>query len=372
MPYDRRYGFVNCVMDGGTGRAVGGDRPRYGMSGLGEHPWVASGQCQKFKNLVTIYQRLSQKKDKSKETRENAAKLAQQHQRNYQQCVAAKQAKPAPTPVTPVTPVTPATPVPWVPYPGGGGGGGGGTWLVPAVPEDFIPIEGGPACPYGGQVYQQTNTGQLFCFDGSGQRVYYGTAGWPARTTFDYVPHGALTSQGYPIYRVTATGQLFYFDPTTGQRVYQNANGTWGTQTTIPGTPLTPVPYIQMPGDTGTPAYDESGQLVPYGQEAFTTLVPYGQQPAATGVPAAAAPIPWAQMPGTGPAAGTVNEKDLIASQGPTEYEDDWGAMQVIELVFPKSSAQSVMTPSGQGVMPGGTMPIEDFTSAYVLEGGQW
>lgn len=325
---------------------------RAGMSGLGEHPWMSSGQCQNFQNLVNIYTRLSQKKDKSKQTRANAAKLAADNRQLYQECLA-KKASATPSTPTGAIPV-PVPYVPYVPYyPGGGGGGGaGGPWLVPTLPVE-PPTSGG------------------YCIDQYGNQV-------PCVAQPEFVAEeGSVSPQGGTVYRVLATQQRFYIDATTGQRIYQNTDGTWGAQTAVSGTPLTQVPYVQMPNEGAVPAYDESGQLVPYGQAAFATLVPYGQQPEA-GVPAAPTtpfqPDPWAQMPGTGAAAGTINERDLIAQQGPTEYEDQWGPIQVLELVFPAGqvAAQATITPSGQGVMPGGTMPVEEFTSSYVLEGGQW
>jgi hypothetical protein len=76
--YDHRFGYVSSSMEAPT---------PLGFYGLGE---AAAENCQKYLNLVQIYTRLSQKKEKSRDTRTRAAQLAASNQASYEQCLAAR------------------------------------------------------------------------------------------------------------------------------------------------------------------------------------------------------------------------------------------------------------------------------------------
>jgi hypothetical protein len=119
------------------------------------------------------------------------------------------------------------------------------------------------------------------------------------------------------------------------------------------GTPLTPVSYTPMPDGWN-------------GQQYIPQYIPQDYAPT---TPAA---VP--SVPGTVPAGMPVdiNEADLVG-QGPYEYWDQWGPINVIEIIIPKTTpgptSQAIY---GGSTLPGGQMKVEDFTSEYTLQGGQW
>jgi len=92
---------------GGLGSVVSLDPFMYTgsrLGELGEHPWMKSGQCENFAKLVDTYTRLSKKTDKSKETREEAARLAQENEQLYNQCVEKKATSVVQNVLAPTTP----------------------------------------------------------------------------------------------------------------------------------------------------------------------------------------------------------------------------------------------------------------------------
>jgi hypothetical protein len=246
-----------------------------------------------------------------------------------------------------------------VPMPDGSGTMTSGGYCVDAAGNQV-------ACPQTGagqisQTGQFTSTGQPIYYNGAnGQTFYFGPDGQPVYFTQAVQPTISTPSQQPQLYTDPATGRQFYYDPATGQQIYTTPAPT-GQQ--LASQVLTPVSYVQMP--TGGGGGGGSDELVPYGEDAAqSAVVPqasvYGQ--------------PTAQQA----AQYSINEKDLIAQNGPTEYTDQWGTIKVLGLVFPAAkaaqaaAAAQTITPAGQGALPGGEMKVEDFTAQYVLEGGQW
>jgi hypothetical protein len=105
----------------------------YNLRGLGEE------NCQVLLDNVAIYTRLSKKTDKSKSTRENAAKIAAENQVKYNACLEGKATTAVQTllqqqgviPATVVTQVTPTVVVPT---------GSSTSLAVPTTPVGSIPV----------------------------------------------------------------------------------------------------------------------------------------------------------------------------------------------------------------------------------------
>lgn len=344
--YDHRLGVVSDVRTARAGMA--------GCHGLGCLDALGAEGCAAILAEVRRLQGLAKTRSK-KEHRKAASTAAAAAMQRYQQCVAS--AARASTPIVPL-PVSPAStspastspePMPYVPMVGGGGGGGSSSY------PEMTPMPDGA---YGtGQITQTsqfTSTGQPIFYNAeNGQTFYYGPTGQPVYFTQAVQPPVSTVMQQPQLYTDPSTGRQFYYDPATGQQVYTTPAAGTGQQ--LASQALTPVSYVQMPsGGRGG-----DGELVPY--EAGASFMP---QASAFGQPSEQQ--------------YTINERDLIAKNGPTEYSDKWGAIKVLGLVFPAAKARAAATaaqtvsPSGQGVLPGGEMKVEDFTAQYVLEGGQW
>lgn len=325
MRYNQRFGYIRGLAQPAS----------LGCCGMGS---LGAEDCSAHMNAYQIYHRLSEKKDKSKDTRARALQMAQNYLNRYRACVkanAAAQTAPPPAVPVPVTPIiTPGYPGYY--YGGGGGGGGGGTLIPEVAPETgysgIIPT--GQVTETGQSIYFNQSTGQSFFFDASGQPVYY--------------------------------------DPSTGQ---------WGVaQVPSQTQPLTPVPYVQMPTDGGgiesSQQYAQYAQSVQPAQDLDFGSVQYAQMPGYE--------TTQTQQQGAGP---TVNEVDFVG-YGRAEYYDQWGPIRVLKLVIPKGSpaaqapaAQVSSTPAptqasasiyGDQALPGGTMNVEDFTAQYTLSGSHW
>jgi hypothetical protein len=307
------------------------------LGDLGAHPWIASGQCQKFQQLVAIYTRLSQKKGKSKATRQKAAQMAQDAKRNYQACVEAKKitthVDPHPPPhVDPVYPPPVTHPIPWAPYPGGGGGWGGTPVAVPPIEQPVEP-------PI-----------MSICMDASGRHVPC------VSVPQEYVPiEGISGPQGQQVFR-SMDNRLFYFDA-SGQRVYQ----PWDQPVTPPVTGG-PATWGQIPG--GDEAPGDAEILTPF------PAPPTGAPPITTPTPSApTVPGRWGTMPGGTPTGDVINEIDLLGQRN-IEYQDRWGTIRVLRLVIPKGKAEKLKAKpaaASGGALPGGVMDVNLFTSDYVL-----
>jgi hypothetical protein len=398
--YDHRIGVVSDVRSAQVGVS--------GCHGLGCLGALGVSDCASILAEARRLQGLAKTRSK-KEHRAAAAAAAAAAMQRYQQCVASNAAAAAPITPTPVVPIplTPSVspePIPYVPMVGGGGGGSSSYPEMVPMPDgsgDAV-MSGGycvneqgvqVACPTSatgansgfftpsgqpipmgtGQVTQTnqfTSTGQpVFYNAANGQTFYYGPTGQPVYFTQAVQPTVSTVTQQPQLYTDPTTGRQFYYDPATGQQVYTTPAAGTGLQ--LASQALTPVPYAQMPTNGG----GGDGELVPYGEGASAFAQPSAmpQPTMQTGM------VPQAAAYGQ-PAAQqyTINEKDLIAQNGPTEYTDKWGTIKVLGLVFPAAkaraaaaAAQTVST-SGQGVLPGGEMKVEDFTAQYVLEGGQW
>jgi hypothetical protein len=110
-----------------------------GEAGAGEgQPWIEQGACENYLKLVETYTRLSNKADKSKDTRERAAQYAAGNQVYYNQCLERKaqgavQAMLQPQGVTPA-PSTTNTPTVAVPT------GSSTSLAVPTAPVGLPPV----------------------------------------------------------------------------------------------------------------------------------------------------------------------------------------------------------------------------------------
>ncbi len=338
--YDKRFGYVGRA---GIPSVLGG-MGSLGMGALTAEQIAtrnkitasiaASGNGAQYKTWAETYTRLS-KKDKDKQTLAAAKELASYFNQKYASYLASR------TPVTPVTPVPPTpipdpgpvTPIPYVPIDyGGGGGGGGGS----SVPETVPIVQTGQYTANGQPIFYNQSTNQSFYYDASGQPVYY--------------------------------------DPTTGQ---------WGVSSQA----LTPIQYVQMPD--GSQMTNQYGQAV----DASGQIVDASGQPVSAAQAAAYSPVQYVQMPdgseqSVPQGGGSIDEISFVGS-GRAEYSDQWGPIRVIRLVIPKKTATATpaatatapvaqtavqTSPSVYGgqALPGGTMNVEDFTSQYALEGGQW
>jgi hypothetical protein len=353
--YDHRLGVVSDVRPARAGMS--------GCHGLGCLDALGAEGCAAILAEVRRLQGLAKTRSK-KEHRKAASTAAAAAMQRYQQCVASAARASTPIVPLPVSPVsTSPEPMPYVPMVGGGGGGGSSSYpeMTP-IPDGadnstlvVIPHYAPPPAP--GQITQTsqfTSTGQPIFYNAeNGQTFYYGPTGHPVYFTQAVQPSVSTVTQQPQLYTDPSTGRQFYYDPATGQQVYTTpADGT-GQQ--LASQALTPVSYVQMPsGGRGG-----DGELVPY--EAGASFMP---QASAFGQPSEQQ--------------YTINERDLIAQNGPTEYDDKWGTIKVLGLVFPAAKARAAATaaqtvsPSGHGVLPGGEMRVEDFTAQYVLEGGQW
>lgn len=159
---------------------------RYGLSEL-------SGEdCGAIATKIATFQRLANKKDKSKATRASAAAQVIAYQNDYNNCMAANAAAAAPAPVLPpvlppvVQPITPPTYIPPPTYGGGGGGGyypGGGGYYPPTGGGQWTEEETGPGGGEAAQDYGQPTPGPGY------NMPSYGMPGVPSQP---FMPYGAM------------------------------------------------------------------------------------------------------------------------------------------------------------------------------------
>lgn len=161
------------------------------MRGLAD---LAGEDCAAIQTKIATFQRLANKKDKSKATRASAASQVIAYQNDYNNCVAANAAAAAvpvlppvlPPIIPPVTIPPPATGGGYYPYGGGGGGGGyypGGGGYYPTGGSAWTEEETGPGGGEAAQDYGQAAPGPGY------NMPAYGMPGVPAQP---YMPYGAM------------------------------------------------------------------------------------------------------------------------------------------------------------------------------------
>jgi len=156
---------------------------RYGLSEL-------SGEdCGAIATKIATFQRLANKKDKSKATRASAAAQVIAYQADYANCMAANAAAAAPVTLPPVLPpIVPPVTIPPPTYGGGGGGGGGytpggGGYYPGGSGSAWTEEETGPGGGEAAQDYGQPTPGPGY------NMPAYGMPGVPSQP---FMPYGAM------------------------------------------------------------------------------------------------------------------------------------------------------------------------------------